>query len=235
MRKLIGGGLALGAVLLAAGCGTGGIVKGGDAARGKTLFSQQCASCHVLADAGATGKVGPNLDDAFAEVRAQGFKQSTIQAVVADQIRFSIPPMPPGLVKGDDEAAVAAYVAAVAGKPAAGGTTTATAPEPATTTETTPAATTTAPATTETVAAGGGSVAEGKSVFASAGCGACHTLKDAGATGNVGPNLDESKPDAALVARRVEDGGGAMPPFKGQLGEAEIAAVAAYVAAVAGK
>lgn len=231
MRKLLGGGLALGAVLLAAGCGTGGIVKGGDAARGKTLFSQKCASCHVLADAGATGKVGPNLDDAFAAVRAQGFKQSTIEAVVADQIRFAIPPMPPGLVKGDDEAAVAAYVAAVAGKPAAGGTTTA---PPATTTETTPAATTTAPATTEP-AAGGGSVAEGKSVFASAGCGACHTLKDAGATGNVGPNLDERKPDAALVARQVENGGGAMPPFKGQLGEAEIAAVAAYVAAVAGK
>src|SRR4029077_612316 len=32
-----------------------------------------------------------------------------------------------------------------------------------------------------------GDRAAGKKVFASAGCAGCHTLKDAGATGNVGP------------------------------------------------
>lgn len=70
----------------------------------------------------------------------------------------------------------------------------------------------------------------GKEVFAAAGCGACHTLADAGAAGTVGPSLDESTPSAELVADRVTNGMGAMPPFP-QLSEQEIADVAAYVAA----
>jgi mono/diheme cytochrome c family protein len=38
---------------------------GGDAAAGKQVFETAgCASCHTLADAGAKGAVGPNLDDA---------------------------------------------------------------------------------------------------------------------------------------------------------------------------
>ena len=81
---------------------------------------------------------------------------------------------------------------------------------------------------------GGGGAAEGdpdngKTVFASAGCGTCHTLSDAGTSGTVGPNLDESKPDAELAVDRVTNGSGAMPSFKGQLSEQEIADVAAYV------
>jgi mono/diheme cytochrome c family protein len=36
-----------------------------------------------------------------------------------------------------------------------------------------------------------GDAAAGKAVFASAGCGSCHTLAAAGASGQVGPNLDE--------------------------------------------
>src|SRR6476620_4289251 len=75
----------------------------------------------------------------------------------------------------------------------------------------------------------------GKAVFTSAGCVGCHTLKDAGATGTVGPNLDQVKPSEAVVAHQVEVGGGAMPAFKGQLTPAEIQAVAAYVAGAAGK
>jgi uncharacterized membrane protein len=73
------------------------------------------------------------------------------------------------------------------------------------------------------------SIARGKQVFASAGCAACHTLADAGATGTVGPNLDAAKPSASLVAERVRNGQGAMPSFAGQLSEEDIAAVAAYV------
>ena len=72
-------------------------------------------------------------------------------------------------------------------------------------------------------------------MFASAGCGGCHTLADAGATGTVGPNLDEAKPSKALAVDRVTNGQGGMPPFKGQLSEAEIQAVAEYVSSVAGK
>ncbi len=75
----------------------------------------------------------------------------------------------------------------------------------------------------------------GAGVFKSAGCGSCHTLAAAHSTGTVGPNLDQLKPDAATVQHQVEVGGGAMPAFKGQLTDAEIQAVAAYVSSVAGK
>jgi mono/diheme cytochrome c family protein len=74
----------------------------------------------------------------------------------------------------------------------------------------------------------------GKSVFETAGCKGCHTLKDAGATGNVGPNLDQAKPPLSLVVKRVVNGAGAMPPFKGQLSDKEIANVAAYVVKATG-
>jgi heme/copper-type cytochrome/quinol oxidase subunit 1 len=78
-------------------------------------------------------------------------------------------------------------------------------------------------------------VAQGRRVFASAGCSGCHTLKDAGSDGTVGPNLDSSKPAKALVLTRVTNGFGTMPSFKGQLTPAQIQAVAAYVTAVAGR
>jgi len=81
---------------------------------------------------------------------------------------------------------------------------------------------------------GGGNAEAGKEVFASAGCVSCHTLADAGATGTVGPNLDEAKPDEALVVDRVTNGAGAMPPFKDSLSEQQINDVAAYVSSVAG-
>ncbi|HEY7344970.1 MAG TPA: cytochrome c [Gaiella sp.] len=86
--------------------------------------------------------------------------------------------------------------------------------------------------TTEPSAAG--DAAAGKQVFESAGCASCHTLADAGATGAVGPNLDEAKPAASLVVDRVTNGKGAMPPFEGQLSETQIQDVAAYVSSVAG-
>ncbi len=75
----------------------------------------------------------------------------------------------------------------------------------------------------------------GKEVFLSAGCTGCHTLKDAGSTGTVGPNLDQAKPSQQRVIQRVTNGAGAMPPFKGQLTDAQIKAVAQYVSSVAGK
>jgi mono/diheme cytochrome c family protein len=87
--------------------------------------------------------------------------------------------------------------------------------------ETTP--TTTAP-TGET-----GDAAAGKILFSSKGCNACHTLKAAGATGTVGPNLDEAKPDEALIVDRVTNGKGAMPPFGSQLSKQQIADLAAFV------
>jgi cytochrome c6 len=77
----------------------------------------------------------------------------------------------------------------------------------------------------------------GKQVFtrgAQPSCAVCHTLSDAGATGNIGPNLDELKPDAARVRRAVKEGIGAMPPLGETLSDAQIDAVAQYVARVSG-
>jgi cbb3-type cytochrome c oxidase subunit III len=109
--------LAVAFALVAAGCGTGGVAKGGDQDRGKQLFVGQgkCGGCHKLAAAGTNGTQGPDLDAAFGPARRQGMKQSTIQQVVRDQIELAIPPMPKNLVTGDDADSVAAYVASVAG------------------------------------------------------------------------------------------------------------------------
>jgi mono/diheme cytochrome c family protein len=76
-------------------------------------------------------------------------------------------------------------------------------------------------------------VAAGKTVFTT-NCGSCHTLKEAGTTGEVGPNLDELEPDLATVEKQVENGGGGMPPFKGTLSPEEITNVATFVSTVAG-
>ncbi|HZN21682.1 MAG TPA: c-type cytochrome [Gaiellaceae bacterium] len=87
--------------------------------------------------------------------------------------------------------------------------------------------------TTETTE-GGGDPAAGKDVFATAGCVSCHTLADAGASGTIGPNLDQARPPAELVVERVTNGQGVMPPFKDSLSEQQIQDVAAYVSSAAG-
>ncbi len=107
-----------------------------------------------------------------------------------------------------------------------------TTPLPSTVIGTVPAATTAA-ATVPAQYKNGDPVA-GKKVFLSAGCTGCHTLKDAGATGTVGPNLDEVKPPLSLAVERVTQGAGAMPSFKGQLTDQQIADVTAYVVKASG-
>ena len=105
-----------------------------------------------------------------------------------------------------------------------------------TTTETTETTQTTGTTTTETTPAAQGDPVAGKQVFlGSSACGGCHTLADAGSSGNVGPNLDDAKPTYDKVVTQVTNGGGVMPPFKGTLTEQQIADVAAYVSSVAGK
>jgi cytochrome c6 len=212
-----------GLAVVLSGCGTGGYTSEGSQGTGKKLFVQSCGGCHTLADAGTNGKVGPNLDDAFAQAREAGMTSDTFTQVVATQIRFPIehpvtgaPGMPPvdttlpscDDVEGDafcvenqDQAVqdVAVYVGSVAG-------TGATAEKPT----------------------------DGKSIF-TANCGSCHTLADAGTTGTVGPNLDDIKPTKEKVATQVTNGGGAMPAFKDSLDEQQIQAVADYVSSAAGK
>jgi mono/diheme cytochrome c family protein len=70
---------------------------------------------------------------------------------------------------------------------------------------------------------------KGSAVFASGGCGGCHTLAAAHASGTVGPNLDSLKPDYRAVTAQVTNGGAAMPAFKSRLSPKQIADVAAYV------
>jgi cbb3-type cytochrome c oxidase subunit III len=194
------------AALFAGGCGTGGKAAAtADQTNGQKLYVSKCGGCHVLGNAGTKGTLGPDLDQAFAGSRRQGFEQSTIQNVVLLQIRQAAEPMPDDLVKGQDAQDVAFYVAQVAGKPGS--------MKP-------PAAAAT----------------DGKSIFET-NCGSCHTMKAAGTTGTIGPNLDTIAPPLSLdvVKHQVENGGGAMPAFKGSLTPEQIDAVSKFVADNAGK
>ncbi len=185
--------------------------------RGKELFAEGCGRCHVLADAGSKGVIGPNLDDAFRQSRADGLGQNTIASVVRGQIAYPIeepttglPGMPADIFTGQDADSVALYVASVAALPVR--------------------------AQPGAVAGGGkGKAKDGEAIFAEAGCGSCHTLAAAGASGNVGPNLDETKPSKELAVDRVTKGKGAMPSFKDSYSADEIEGVADYVATNAGK
>jgi mono/diheme cytochrome c family protein len=213
-----------GALALAlSGCGTGGYTSEGSQGAGKQLFIQACGGCHALADAGTAGAIGPNLDDAFAQAREVGMTSATFTQVVASQIRHPLVDTvtgAPGMPAVDetlplcDEVEGDAFCVedqdqAVADISVYVG-----------------------------AVAGTGVTAErptdGKSIFATS-CGSCHTLSDAGTTGAVGPNLDDSKPPKELVVDRVTNGQGAMPSFKDSLDADQIQAVADYVAGAAGK
>jgi cbb3-type cytochrome c oxidase subunit III len=220
-RGLAGACASLIAALAATGCGTTGLSEAGsgNTTRGKELFKEKCAQCHVLADAGTKGVIGPDLDDAFRQSRADGLGERTIQSVVRGQISYPVeepptgsPGMPADIVTGDDAESVAAYVASVAALPVradpgavAGG------------------------AEGEEGGEEGGEAADGKAIFAEAGCGGCHALEAAGASGNVGPNLDDTNPSKELVIDRVTNGKGAMPAFKDSYSAEQIAAVADFV------
>ena len=261
--------LALAALALAvAGCGALGYTgSGGDKQKGKELFVKgvdgkpACGSCHVLADAGTTGTIGPNLDAAFAQALKAGMTVGTIRQVVRGQIAYAIdqtssgaPGMPKNLVTGDDARDVAAYVAdAVAKSYAATGGATAPAPTPATPTPPTEPTTTPEQPAPAPSSGSGAQLTAGKKVFADNGCGACHTLKDAGAAGTVGPDLDKVAADArtdgkdvaAYIHESIVDPNAyiapgfpkdVMPPdFEKTLSAKQISDLVAYIVAVAGK
>ena len=164
--KALGVALLGTALLVFSGCDA---KENADTAKGRQLFVAKCGTCHALKEANTTTMIGPNLDAAFADARANGADNDTIEGVVTAQIaepRETDPNdptyMPKDLVTGQDADDVAAYVASVAGVPGI---------EPPT-------------------APGG----PGGQVFASAGCTACHTLAAAESTGQVGPNLDDDLP-----------------------------------------
>jgi mono/diheme cytochrome c family protein len=139
--------------------------------QGKQLFVSKCGSCHTLNHAATTGAVGPNLDDAFRQDRADGVKTTSIQGLVDYWIQYPNVQgaMPARLYTGQKAQDVAAYVANVAAIP---GQDTGALAQAGAVQGTTPAA--------------------GKQVFTGiGGCGSCHTLAAAGTTGVQGPNLDK--------------------------------------------
>lgn len=153
----------------------------GNLVAGKKLFATNCASCHTLSHANSTGTVGPNLDDAFRQDRADGVKSTSIAGLVDYWIQYpnTEGAMPAMLVKGQDAQDVAAYVAAVAAEP--GQDTGALAAAVAAKVNPTPAV--------------------GKTIFTGVGsCGSCHTLAAAATTGTVGPNLNSLKEACAAPA-----------------------------------
>lgn len=79
----------------------------GNAVAGKQVFeSAGCVACHTLADAGSTGTVGPNLDDAKPPA-----------TLVVDRVTHGAGAMPPFEDKLTEQQIqdVAAYVSSVAG------------------------------------------------------------------------------------------------------------------------
>ena len=74
----------------------------------------------------------------------------------------------------------------------------------------------------------------GKDIFLNkAVCSTCHTLKDAGSNGQIGPNLNEIRPDKLRIINAVTNGIGVMPAYEGELTIQEIESVAHYVSIAA--
>ena len=184
---------------LASGCDT---QEEANLERGRDLFTEQCATCHALEEARASAVIGPDLDAAFAEARANGMDQDTVEGVVEAQIAnprnvdesdadYDQLYMPANLVTGQDAEDVAAYIASVAGVEGIE-------PPP---------------------------LGSPEELFAEQ-CGGCHQLEAAGSAGGIGPSLDEVLPgqDAEQVCQSIrepqaelspgfEDAEGVMPQY----------------------
>jgi len=170
---------AVAAVLLtASGCGT----STADPQHGRVLFVQKCGVCHAMAEAGTTAQIGPNLDDAFAAARAAGEGGETIEGIVEAQVEFPRPSNanPAASMPADVVTGQNLEdVAAYVGMYAG------------------------VPGAAPPTVPGG----PGAQVFASNGCGGCHTLDAAESGGVTGPNLDEALPgqDAKMVEKSIVD------------------------------
>ena len=74
----------------------------------------------------------------------------------------------------------------------------------------------------------------GKDIFINkAVCSSCHTLSDASSNGQIGPNLNDIRPNKMRVINAVTNGIGVMPSYQGELTIEEIEAVAHYVSIAA--
>jgi mono/diheme cytochrome c family protein len=188
-----------------------------DLANGKALFVERCGSCHELSRAGTQGQSAPSLDAAFRAALQGGMNRETVEGVVHKQIGNvrKNSQMPADLVTGSDARDVAAYVAYATGK--------------------------TGEDEGALAQAGLAGATTGEQLFTAAGCGGCHKLASAGATGTIGPGLDELAaaagerepgkgaeeyvrealldPDAYVVDGFNE---GVMPSFEGKLSDKQL-------------
>jgi len=170
---------ALAAIAVAAsGCGT----STADVERGRVLFVQKCGVCHEMAQAGTTAQIGPNLDDAFAAAREAGEGGETFEGIVEAQVELPRPSTdnPNASMPADVVTGQDLEdVAAYVGRYAG------------------------VPGAAPPEVQGG----PGAQVFASNGCGGCHTLAAAQSGGTVGPNLDEALPgqSAAMIEESIAD------------------------------
>jgi cytochrome c6 len=71
-----------------------------------------------------------------------------------------------------------------------------------------------------------------RELFHAYSCSACHALADAGAGGSIGPTLDNPTLTRDFVIGRIANGQGAMPSFKGQLADEDIALLSDYIVEV---
>lgn len=172
---------AAAAVVVAAGCSAG---ESFSYTNGRALFVEKCGTCHTLAEAATTAQVGPDLDAAFADARDSGMDADTIRGVVAAQIENPRPADPEQVnVYMPAELVTgqdAADVAYYVGRVAG------------------------EPGIGPPQAPGG----PGGQVFASFGCGSCHTLEGfPDASGTTGPNLTETLAgqDAKTVEESIAD------------------------------
>jgi mono/diheme cytochrome c family protein len=195
-----------------------------DLSNGKAQFVQKCGSCHVLSRAGTAGTTGPSLDHAFRTALRDGMSRDTVEGVVHRQIgnvrRNSV--MPKDLVTGADARDVAAYVAYASGK--------------------------TGEDSGALAQAGLAGATSGEQIFTAAGCAGCHQLAKAGATGNIGPSLDQlaaaagkrepGKSADQYVRESLVDpdaytvsgfGKGVMPSYEGKLSDKQIDALVKYL------
>jgi mono/diheme cytochrome c family protein len=209
----------LAAVVVISGCGT----TNADIARGRVLFETKCGTCHVMAQAGTSGVTGPNLDDAFAAARETGgFDDATVEGIVEAQIEH------PRIGNGNPMATMPADlvegtdlddVIAYVGKYAG------------------------VPGAKPPEVEGG----PGAQVFASNGCGSCHTLAAANSGGTTGPDLDEvlpGQPESEIEESIVDPNAkiaqgypaGVMPENFGEtISEEELKQLVEYLSESAGK
>lgn len=189
---------AAGTLIAFSGCD---LQENADKANGRELFVEKCGTCHALKEAGTKADVGPDLDQAFAQSRATGMDQDTFEGVIEAQIAFPRPASP-------EDAAVYMPANLVHG-------------DDATDVAAYVASVAGVPGIEPPTVAGG----PGAQVFATQGCGSCHTLDAANSSGTTGPDLDEvlTGQSAAQVTESIVNpdakissgfSAGIMPPFK---------------------